>query len=149
MATSGIADHAHNGPLQFASGRRQHPDKGWRSKFSHSTEVAQAGYHAVTLGRYKTRAELSASAACRNTALHDPTIDRVPHSGGSVAPYRRNLHASICQSRLVHLFSRLDVAGGDLVSDGNILAEHDFVAVNDVTVAGPYGSNNNEHVASR
>ena len=49
------------GPLQFAAGRSEHPDDGWRSPFSHSTEVAQAGYYAVTLERYKIRAELSAA----------------------------------------------------------------------------------------
>src|ERR1700693_164998 len=47
------------GPLQFAAGRAQHQDEGWRSQFEHSTEVAQAGYYAVTLGRYNIRAELS------------------------------------------------------------------------------------------
>jgi predicted alpha-1,2-mannosidase len=49
------------GPLEFAAGRSEHPDEGWRSPFSHSTEVAQAGYYAVTLERYKIRAELSAA----------------------------------------------------------------------------------------
>ena len=49
------------GPLQFAAGRSEHPDEVWRSPFSHSTEVAQAGYYAVTLERYKIRAELSAA----------------------------------------------------------------------------------------
>ena len=48
-------------PLEFAAGRSEHPDEGWRSPFSHSTEVAQAGYYAVTLERYKIRAELSAA----------------------------------------------------------------------------------------
>src|SRR4029077_2657088 len=49
------------GPLQFAAGRPEHPDEGWRSPFSHSTEVAQAGYYAVALERYKIRVELSAA----------------------------------------------------------------------------------------
>jgi putative alpha-1,2-mannosidase len=53
------ADDAHNRPSRI---RRwpEHPDEGWRPPFSHSTEVAQAGYYAVTLERYKIRAELSA-----------------------------------------------------------------------------------------
>ena len=49
------------GPLQFAAGRPQHADEGWRSPFEHSTEVAQAGYYAVTLARYNIRAELGAA----------------------------------------------------------------------------------------
>src|SRR5712671_3359339 len=40
---------------------------------------------------------------------------------------------------LVHLFSSLDIAGGDFVPDGNILGEHDFTAIDDVTVPGPHG----------
>jgi predicted alpha-1,2-mannosidase len=52
---------ATTGPLRFAAGRPLLPDEGWRSQFSHSTEVAQAGYYAVTLARYKIRAELSAA----------------------------------------------------------------------------------------
>jgi predicted alpha-1,2-mannosidase len=47
------------GPLRFAAGRSQHPDEGWRSRFAHSTEIAKAGYYAVTLDRYNIRAELS------------------------------------------------------------------------------------------
>jgi predicted alpha-1,2-mannosidase len=52
---------ATTGSLRFAAGRPLLPDEGWRSQFSHSTEVAQAGYYAVTLARYKIRAELSAT----------------------------------------------------------------------------------------
>jgi predicted alpha-1,2-mannosidase len=52
---------ATTGSLRFAAGRPLYPDEGWRSQFSHSTEVAQAGYYAVTLARYKIRAELSAT----------------------------------------------------------------------------------------
>src|SRR5580704_4833826 len=52
---------ATTGSLRFAVGRTLYPDEGWRSEFSHSTEVAQAGYYAVTLARYKIRAELSAT----------------------------------------------------------------------------------------
>ena len=52
---------ATTGSLRFAAGRPLYPDEGWRSPFSHSTEVARAGYYAVTLARYKIRAELSAT----------------------------------------------------------------------------------------
>jgi putative alpha-1,2-mannosidase len=49
------------GPVRFAAGRPQSPDEGRRSEFSHSTEIARAGYYAVTLARYNIRAELSAA----------------------------------------------------------------------------------------
>lgn len=37
------------------------PENGYRSRFSHSTEVATAGYYAVTLDDYQVRAELTAA----------------------------------------------------------------------------------------
>ena len=52
---------ATTGSLRFAAGRPQYPDEGWRSEFSHSTELAKAGYYAVTLDRYRIRAELTAA----------------------------------------------------------------------------------------
>jgi len=47
---------------------------------------------------------------------------------------------------LVHLFSVLDIAGRDLVADGNVLREHHFVPIDHVTVPRPYGRDHNEHI---
>jgi hypothetical protein len=47
---------------------------------------------------------------------------------------------------LVHLFSRLDVASGDFVTNRDILGEHDFLAVNQVTVAWFDRSYDNQNV---
>lgn len=41
-------------------GSEDAPDAGYRSRFSHDTEVAQPGYYAVTLADYDVRAELTA-----------------------------------------------------------------------------------------
>ncbi len=49
------------GPMQLACGRVEHPDEGWRSVFRHDTELATADYYAVTLDRYKIRAEMTAA----------------------------------------------------------------------------------------
>lgn len=52
---------ATTGDLKVVAGRPDHPGEGWRSRYSHSSEVAQCGYYAVTLDRYGIRAELTAS----------------------------------------------------------------------------------------
>jgi predicted alpha-1,2-mannosidase len=49
------------GKLQTAPGPENDPDKGYRSRFSHETEVASPGYYAVTLEDYGIRAELTST----------------------------------------------------------------------------------------
>lgn len=49
------------GPLQIDPGPADHPDAGYRSRFSHERETAEAGYYAVTLDDYDIRAELTAT----------------------------------------------------------------------------------------
>jgi predicted alpha-1,2-mannosidase len=48
------------GPLKTERGRNGSED-GFRSRFNHNTEVAEAGYYAVTLDDYKIRAEMTAA----------------------------------------------------------------------------------------
>ena len=49
------------GPLQLNPGTAGTPEKGFRSLFSHSTEVASPGYYAVTLEDHDIRAEMTAT----------------------------------------------------------------------------------------
>jgi predicted alpha-1,2-mannosidase len=49
------------GAFKAASGRPDHPGEGWRSRYHHSSEIAQCGYYAVTLADYGIRAELTAA----------------------------------------------------------------------------------------
>ncbi len=49
------------GPLQTWYGETDKPGTGYLSKYSKDTEVAQAGYYAVTLDDYKVRTELTAA----------------------------------------------------------------------------------------
>ena len=49
------------GSIQFDSGTKENPDVGYRSRFSHSKEKAQAGYYAVTLDDYDMDVELTTS----------------------------------------------------------------------------------------
>lgn len=49
------------GNLKFNPGTSENPDSGYRSRFSHDTEVARPGYYEVTLDDYKVRAQLTAT----------------------------------------------------------------------------------------
>ncbi len=47
------------GPVQLNPGTADHPETGYRSRFSHETEKATAGYYSVMLSDYKIKAELT------------------------------------------------------------------------------------------
>lgn len=49
------------GPLQLNPGTASHPESGYRSAFSHQTEVAEPDYYKVKLDEYNVLAELTAS----------------------------------------------------------------------------------------
>lgn len=48
------------GEVRLEPGDPSRPGSGYRSRYSHASEVVQAGYYAVTLGDYGVRAELTA-----------------------------------------------------------------------------------------
>ena len=50
------------GPVKTVPGTREHPEAGYRSRFSHSEEIAVPGYYSVLLRDYGVQAELSATA---------------------------------------------------------------------------------------
>lgn len=50
-----------SGDVRLDPGDPAKPESGYRSRFSHRTEVAHAGYYAVTLADYGVRAELTAN----------------------------------------------------------------------------------------
>ncbi|MGQ8336248.1 GH92 family glycosyl hydrolase [Sunxiuqinia sp. A32] len=49
------------GELKTSKGNDENPESGYRSRFSHDTEEAKAGYYAVTLDDYNIRTELAAA----------------------------------------------------------------------------------------
>ena len=49
------------GELATRPGTEEDPDAGYRSRFTHASEIASAGYYAVTLADYGIRAELTAT----------------------------------------------------------------------------------------
>lgn len=61
------------GEVQTAPGSQDDPDSGYRSRFRHASETAQAGYYGVTLEDYGVRAELTATT---RTGIHRYTFPR-------------------------------------------------------------------------
>ena len=51
-----------SGPVQLNPGTAEHPETGYRSRFSHETEKATAGYYSVLLSDYNIKAELTTTA---------------------------------------------------------------------------------------
>lgn len=49
------------GAVQLNPGTAEHPETGYRSRFSHETEKAAAGYYSVFLSDYKIKAELTST----------------------------------------------------------------------------------------
>jgi predicted alpha-1,2-mannosidase len=49
------------GAVKFNPGSRENPDSGYRSRFSHKTEIAKPGYYSVMLDDYGIKAELTAT----------------------------------------------------------------------------------------
>ncbi|MBR6361789.1 MAG: GH92 family glycosyl hydrolase [Bacteroidales bacterium] len=58
------------GPVQLTPGTAAHPEDGYRSRFSHDTEVARPGLYEVTLADYGIRARLSAT---KRVGVHEYT----------------------------------------------------------------------------
>jgi len=49
------------GAVRFEPGTRENPDGGYRSRFSHQSEIAKPGYYSVMLDDYQIKAELTAA----------------------------------------------------------------------------------------
>ena len=60
------------GEPKFEFGTKENPDAGYRSRISHSTEQAEAGYYSVYLEDPKIKAELTATERC---GYHRYTFD--------------------------------------------------------------------------
>ncbi len=61
------------GPLKLNPGTQTDPDAGYRSRFSHDTEVSRPGYYEVVLSDYGVKAQLTAS---ERTGMHRYTFPR-------------------------------------------------------------------------
>ncbi|KQV62765.1 MULTISPECIES: GH92 family glycosyl hydrolase [unclassified Caulobacter] len=90
------------GEAKLEPGEADKPGSGYRSRYSHDTEVAQPGYYAVTLSDSQVRAELTAGL---RTGLHRYTFQK-----GQRAQVLIDLRSSIYNYPGKVLWSRLRVA---------------------------------------
>ena len=58
---AGIRTIPTNGELKIQEGTEKNPERGYRSKFSHKNEKAEAGYYSVLLDDYNIKAELTST----------------------------------------------------------------------------------------
>ncbi len=58
---AGIRTIPTNGELKIKAGTEKHPERGYRSKFSHENEQAEVGYYSVLLDDYNIKAELTST----------------------------------------------------------------------------------------
>lgn len=67
LSGTGVSDYGDvllmpiTGKLDLNSGTSENPDEGYRSHFSHETEMASPGYYSVFLDDYQVKAELTAT----------------------------------------------------------------------------------------
>ncbi|MEP2508397.1 MAG: GH92 family glycosyl hydrolase [Reichenbachiella sp.] len=56
---AGLLTMPTNGELKIKPGSEKNPDLGYRSRFNHQDEIAEAGYYSVFLDDYKIKAEMT------------------------------------------------------------------------------------------
>jgi putative alpha-1,2-mannosidase len=96
------------GDVRLEPGDPATPGSGYRSRFSHDSEVVQAGYYAVTLSDYGIRAELTAG---RRVGWHRYTFPK-----GKPAHLLLDLRPSIYDYPGKVLWSKLQVADDGTVT---------------------------------
>lgn len=70
---AGLLTMPTNGPLKIKPGTEKDPDRGYRSKFRHKTEHAEAGYYSVLLDDYNIKSELTTTT---RTGFHRYTFPK-------------------------------------------------------------------------
>ena len=83
------------GEVRLEPGTREHPETGYRSRFSHDDETAEPGYYSVLLKDTGIRAELTAT---ERTGLHRSYLASL--EGG---------HSTEALERIMNLLSELGV----------------------------------------
>ncbi|ADW70982.1 GH92 family glycosyl hydrolase [Granulicella tundricola] len=97
-----------SGEVRLEPGDANQPGSGYRSGFSHATEVAKPGYYAVTLADYGVRAELTATA---RVGVH-----RYTFPAGKPAHVLMDMRSSIYSYPGKVLWSRLRVRNDGTVT---------------------------------
>ena len=101
------------GPARLVPGSPEHPEQGYRSRFSHADENAEPGYYSVLLRDYGIQAELSAT---ERAGIHQYTFPQSDDSHFIVDLAHAMLGAPNAAPRI--LSSDLKVVGADTIVGG-------------------------------
>ncbi len=98
------------GPAKTEPGSREHPEEGYRSRFSHADEIAEPGYYSVLLKDYNIRAELTAT---ERAGLHKYTFPKSDSSHFILDLYHMN------DGKPENLlWSKVNITGTDTITGG-------------------------------
>jgi predicted alpha-1,2-mannosidase len=105
------------GPARTQPGSRENPQEGYRSRFSHSEEVAEPGYYSVLLKDYGIKAELSAT---ERAGIHRYTFPASDSSHFIVDLAHAILSGPDAAPNIIS--SQVKIAGNDTVTGGHRVA---------------------------
>lgn len=102
------------GPVKLNPGTREHPEEGYRSRFSHNDEVSQPGYYSVVLKDSNVKAELSAT---ERAGIHRYTFPE-----GDSSHFILDLSHAYGIKPDPILWSELEIVGKDTIVGGHGVA---------------------------
>jgi predicted alpha-1,2-mannosidase len=95
------------GEVRYRAGDKDKPDSGWRSRFSHDREGAEAGYYWVLLKDYGIKAELTATP---NAGFHRYTFPKSDQSHILIDLYHK-IHGEDVKDSEIAIVNDSTVAG--------------------------------------
>jgi predicted alpha-1,2-mannosidase len=101
------------GEAKLVPGTRENPESGYRSRFSHDSEVATPGYYSVMLDTPKVKAELTAT---ERVGVHRYTF---PASDNAYILVDLN-HAQLRKGKSTVVSGELDRTGSDSIAGGHV-----------------------------
>jgi predicted alpha-1,2-mannosidase len=101
------------GEAKMVPGSREHPEEGYRSRFSHQDESATPGYYSVFLKDYKVRAELTAT---ERVGVHRYTFPQAKDAHFILDLAHR--YGQPTEKKNALRWSKLSVVGNDTVVGG-------------------------------
>ena len=101
------------GRVKLVPGSREKPEEGYRSRFSHSDEVARPGYYSVLLKDYNIKAELTAA---ERAGLHRYTFPKSESSHFIIDMTHGYVNEKTHKTDIID--SQLKIEGNDTISGG-------------------------------
>ncbi len=101
------------GPTRLVPGTREHPEEGYRSRFSHADEKAEPGYYSVLLKDYGIQAELSST---ERAGIHRYTFPQSDSSHFIVDLIHGYGQASRIRAAEMHIVDASTITGGRTVN---------------------------------